>query len=77
MEKTLALEVLRKGHLAFEEALKEIVNKNITDAPIIGIWPIKDVIAHLTAWYIEFIEEIDSFLIDKPIINLGLITISC
>ena len=70
MEKRVVIEILEKGHKDFKKVIGELDSETLDSVQAIGKWPVRDVLAHITAWYLEFIREIDSFLIDKPIINL-------
>ena len=70
MEKQKAVNILTTGHQEFKEILSKLKPNQIESIPAVGKWPVRDVIAHITAWYWEFIREIDGILADRPIINI-------
>lgn len=70
MDKQKAIKVLKNGHKEFKEVLDKLDTKTINSTQAVGNWTVHDVTAHIAAWYWEFVREIDSFLADKPILNL-------
>jgi len=54
------------GHDEFKQVLKKLSNEQIKSVPAVGIWPVRKVIAHLSAWNWEQIKEIDRVLKNRP-----------
>lgn len=70
MQKQKAIQVLKNGHEEFERIIKNLKQDEVETKLVVGKWSTRDVIAHISAWYWEFIREIDSILVDRPIINV-------
>jgi len=69
-EKQKPIEVLKSGHEEFRKIIERLQTDEIDTKLVVGKWSIRDVIAHVSAWYWEFIREIDGILANQPIINV-------
>lgn len=67
--KKAAIENLSQAHEFFTKILSNLSPSQITQQKIDSDWTTKDVIAHLSAWNIECLEEIDRILHGKSTWN--------
>lgn len=57
--------VLTRDHQKFNDLISQLNSEQMTKTTISGEWVLKDVIAHLSAWYWEYVREIDRVLKDQ------------
>lgn len=67
--KKIAIENIEKAHNYFNQILSSITKQQICEEKIDGEWTTKDVIAHLSAWNIEYLDEIERVLHGKTTWN--------
>lgn len=58
---------LKKEHEEMREALKGLLNDELTKAPIFedSAWTIKDILAHVSAWHWQLVEDVNLILNNK------------
>lgn len=67
--KKIAIENIEKAHSYFNQILSNLTEQQICEERVDGEWTTKDVIAHLSAWNIEYLDEIDRVLHGKSTWN--------
>lgn len=65
MKKQNVIAFFKAGHDEFRQTLDMLSSEQIEKIPSVGIWPVKNVIAHISAWNWEQIKEIDRTLQGK------------
>ena len=65
IKKSKIIRQLEKDHQYLRKIINKLTEEQITEVKIIDNWTLKDIIAHLSAWAWETIDEIDRVIKDK------------
>lgn len=69
MKKQEVIGIFKAGHKEFKKVLSTLSIKEIESVPAVGNWPVRNVIAHISAWNWEQVKEIDRTLAGNPTWN--------
>jgi hypothetical protein len=62
MDQQETIKFLKNDHKKMEEVITSLTSQQCTKIPIIGNWTVKDILAHISAWKIEQLKDIDIIL---------------
>lgn len=66
MDKLKVIRDFKAGHRAMVDVIQKLSQRQLEEEKIIDNWTVKDILAHLSAWSLEVIKEIDRVLKNKP-----------
>lgn len=67
MDKQKTIRIFHEGHQKFKSIIDSLSDDQLNALNLDDYWTTKDILAHISAWYIIFIDEISGILSDKPI----------
>jgi len=67
MKKKNVIDLLIKDHKKMEAVLELLTKEDMLKIRVLGVWNIKDVLAHLSAWNLELAKSIDIILRDEEL----------
>jgi hypothetical protein len=62
MKKEETLKILTEDHKKMEKIIELLTKEEMLKIRVLGVWSVKDVIAHLSAWNLELTKSIDIIL---------------
>lgn len=65
MEKQKVIQSFKAGHEKMKDVMQGLTKKQMVEEKVLGDWSVKDILAHLSAWSWEAIEEINRVLQNK------------
>lgn len=66
MEKQKVIDIFKTCHENLRKLLDSLTPDQMVNEKVTGVWSIKDILAHLSAWNWEQVKEIDNILHDQP-----------
>lgn len=69
MKKQEIIKIFKEGHEEFKKIISLLSYEQIESFPAVGVWSVRNVIAHISAWNWEQVEEIDRTLVGNSTWN--------